>query len=59
MKIETKLKYTFHDWVAGFGGILGLYVGASALSFAELGYAVGQLLWSLLKDVFVTLKSKI
>ncbi|EDW58962.1 pickpocket protein 19 [Drosophila virilis] len=59
MKIETKLKYTFHDWVAGFGGILGLYVGASALSFAELGYAVGQLLWSLLKDVYVKLKSKL
>ncbi|KAH8359597.1 hypothetical protein KR093_007789 [Drosophila rubida] len=49
-KIESKLQYTFTDWVAGFGGILGLYVGASALSFAELASVLGKLLWSLLKD---------
>ncbi|KAH8312291.1 hypothetical protein KR044_010103 [Drosophila immigrans] len=49
-KIETELQYTFTDLVAGFGGILGLYVGASALSFAELIYVFGKLLWSLLKD---------
>ncbi|XP_062122171.1 pickpocket protein 19 [Drosophila sulfurigaster albostrigata] len=49
-KIETKLQYTFTDWVAGFGGILGLYVGASALSFAELVYVLVKLLWTLLSD---------
>lgn len=58
MKIETKLKYSFVDLVAGFGGILGLYVGASTLSFIELGYIVSQLLWSLLKDAYVKLTSK-
>ncbi|XP_034487745.1 pickpocket protein 19 [Drosophila innubila] len=57
-KIETKLQYTFTDWLAGFGGILGLYVGASALSFFELAYVLGKLLWNLLKDGYakITLK---
>ncbi|KAL7726839.1 hypothetical protein ACLKA6_001907 [Drosophila palustris] len=57
-KIETKLQYTFTDWLAGLGGILGLYVGASALSFFELAYVLGKLLWSLLKDGYakITLK---
>ncbi|KAH8416710.1 hypothetical protein KR222_009831 [Zaprionus bogoriensis] len=57
-KIETKLKYTFQDWVASFGGILGLYIGASALSFAELAYILGKLMWSLLKDVNAKIVAK-
>ncbi|TDG48729.1 hypothetical protein AWZ03_004841 [Drosophila navojoa] len=59
MKIETKLRYSFVDWVAGFGGILGLYVGASTLSFVELGYIVARLLWSLLKDAYAQITSKL
>lgn len=57
-KIETKLKHTSQDWIASFGGILGLYIGASALSFAELIYIFTKLLWSLLKDVYAKIVSK-
>ncbi|EDV92702.1 GH18908 [Drosophila grimshawi] len=56
-KIVTRLQYTFHDWVASFGGILGLYVGASALSFAELAHVLGQLLWSLFEDLCASFKT--
>jgi len=57
-KIETKLQYTFTDLLAGFGGILGLYVGASVLSFAELAYVLGKIFWSLLKDGYAKMATK-
>lgn len=49
-KIITKLKYTDLDLLANFGGIISLYMGASALSFVELGVLFAKILWNLLKS---------
>lgn len=38
-KYGAHLEYTFLDIVGYFGGILGLFMGASALSFVEIAYA--------------------
>ncbi|KAH8266710.1 hypothetical protein KR018_001259, partial [Drosophila ironensis] len=45
-KIITKLKYTDLDLLANFGGIVSLYIGASAMSFVELFLVTGKVLWS-------------
>ncbi|XP_068155137.1 pickpocket protein 19-like [Drosophila tropicalis] len=58
-KIVTKLRYTTLDLLANFGGILGLYMGASALSFIEVGYFLVKLLWMLLKDGYLKIKTKL
>ncbi|ALC46193.1 ppk19 [Drosophila busckii] len=55
-KIQTKRKYTYHDWMASFGGILGLYIGASALSFGELASVLIKLLWMLLRQGYAKIK---
>ncbi|XP_017100062.2 pickpocket protein 19 [Drosophila bipectinata] len=49
-KIITKLKYTDLDLLANFGGIISLYMGASALSFVEVGVLLAKILWALLKS---------
>ena len=38
-KYEARLDYTVFDLIAQFGGILGLTLGASVLSLAEVIYA--------------------
>ncbi|XP_022226193.2 pickpocket protein 19 isoform X2 [Drosophila obscura] len=49
-KIVTKLKYTNLDLIANFGGIISLYIGASAISFVELFVVLGKLLWTLIRE---------
>ncbi|XP_026851223.1 pickpocket protein 19 [Drosophila persimilis] len=49
-KIVTKLKYTSLDLMAHFGGIISLYIGASAISFVELFVVLGKLLWTLIRE---------
>ncbi|XP_073821493.1 pickpocket protein 19-like [Musca autumnalis] len=39
-KYASRLDYTFLDMVAYFGGVLGLFLGASVFSFVEILYAV-------------------
>ncbi|KAH8232580.1 hypothetical protein KR032_009933 [Drosophila birchii] len=58
-KIITRLKYTNMDLLANFGGIVSLYIGASALSFVEFFLVLGKLLWALIKDIKESLKSYI
>ncbi|EDV53205.1 pickpocket protein 19 [Drosophila erecta] len=55
-KIVTKLKYTHIDLLANFGGIISLYIGASVMSFVELSFVLGKLMWAFFKDRRLKLK---
>ncbi|SPP82892.1 blast:Pickpocket protein 19 [Drosophila guanche] len=56
-KIVTKLKYTDLDILANFGGIVSLYIGASAMSFVELYIMLGKLLWTLITEAYSKAKA--
>lgn len=55
-KIITKLKYTNIDLLANFGGIISLYIGASVMSFIELLFVLGKLMWGFIRDARIKLK---
>ncbi|XP_016989083.1 pickpocket protein 19 [Drosophila rhopaloa] len=58
-KIITKLKYTNLDLLANFGGIISLFMGASVMSFIELVFVVGKLMWVFIKDGYAKLNDQI
>ncbi|KAI8123237.1 Pickpocket protein 19 [Lucilia cuprina] len=47
LKYRTAMRYTFVELLANFGGIIGLFLGASLLSAIELVYhfTLGEMIW--------------
>lgn len=52
MQEETVVGYELKDFINDFGGLLGLFIGCSLISFGEIIIALPNALFNKFKDFF-------